>query len=366
VNGRQVPDRFPPDIERQFRESRIAGFSAINRNTFWSIAILLLMFAPWDAYVDPAHWRSAFKVRLIGAAVIVATGLLQQLPGTGHWLPLMARIRLVISVVAATVAASTLDRGYGFAVAGVVAIILTGPYIAIDVRDLLTTNLAALAAVGVVMVVVPLDPLDMIGTTVFMLLAMAVSMLLGRVLEALNRRAFALELELHRDARTDALTGLDNRRAIQERAPLELKRARRAGAPVSLLLCDIDHFKNINDRHGHEAGDAVLRSVATTLRATVRETDLLGRWGGEEFLAVLVDADARHAAEVADRMRANVAATPLGGLPEPATISIGVSTRPTAEPAADVWEALLKEADTHLYRAKSAGRNRVVTIADNG
>jgi diguanylate cyclase (GGDEF)-like protein len=366
VNSRRVPDRFAPDVERQFRESRVAGFAAINRNTFWSIAILLLMFAPWDAYVDPAHWRSAFKVRLIGAAVIVTTGLFQQLPGMGQWLPLMAKIRLVISVMAATVAASMLDRGYGFAVAGVVAIILTGPYIAIDVRDLLATNLAALAALGVVMMAVSLDPLDMIGTTVFMLLAMAVSMLLGRVLEALNRRAFALELELHREARTDALTGLDNRRALQERAPFELKRARRAGVPVSLLVCDIDHFKSINDRHGHEAGDAVLRSVAATLRATVRETDLLGRWGGEEFLAVLVDADARHAAEVAERMRANVAATPLEGLPETATISIGVSTRRHVETVADVWEALLKEADTHLYRAKSAGRNRVVTLADNG
>ena len=121
LTSRQVSDRFAPDVERQFREGRIAGFSAINRNTFWSIAILLLLFAPWDAYVDPAHWQSAFKVRLIGAAVIVATGLIQQLPAMGHWLPLMAKLRLVISLVAATVAASTLDRGYGFAVAGVVS-----------------------------------------------------------------------------------------------------------------------------------------------------------------------------------------------------------------------------------------------------
>ena len=360
LTGRPVSDRFAPDVDAQFRESRIAGFAAINKNTFWSIAILLLVFVAWDAYIDPAHWQSAFQARLFGAVVIVATGLFQQLPGKAHWLPLMAKIRLVISVVAATVAASMLDRGYGFAVAGVVAIILTGPYIAIDVRDLLTTNLAALLALAIVMVVVSLDPLDMIGTTVFVLLAMAVSMLLGRVLEASNRRAFVLELELHRDARTDALTGLDNRRAMQERGPLELKRALRAGVPVALVLCDIDHFKNINDRHGHEVGDAVLRSVARTLRATVRETDLLGRWGGEEFLAVLVDSDARRAAEVAERMRAAVAAAPLEGVAEPATISIGVATRQHVDTVADAWEALLKEADTHLYRAKSEGRNRVI------
>ena len=94
------------------------------------------------------------------------------------------------------------------------------------------------------MVVVSLDPFDMIGTAIFALLAVAVSMLLGRALEASNRRAFALELELHRDSRTDALTGLDNRRAMEERGIVELKRASRAAAPVSLILCDIDHFKS--------------------------------------------------------------------------------------------------------------------------
>jgi diguanylate cyclase (GGDEF)-like protein len=186
-------------------------------------------------------------------------------------------------------------------------------------------------------------------------------MLLGRVLEASHRRAFALELELQRDARTDALTGLDNRRAMQERATFELKRASRARVPVSLVLCDIDHFKTINDRHGHDAGDDVLRAVGHTLRAAVRETDLLSRWGGEEFLAVLSDTDARRAAEVAERMRAGVEAMPVAGMPERATISLGVASRQVIGDAGADWEALLKEADANLYRAKSAGRNRVVS-----
>ena len=347
------------DVEAQFRESRIAGFSAVNRNTFWSIAILLLVFVAWDGYADPVHWRSAFDVRLVGAAVVVATGLFQQRPGNARWMPLLAKVRLVTAVVAATLAATMLDRGYGFAVAAVVAIILTGPYIALDTRDLLAMNVAVLAAIVVVIAVVSLDPLDRIGTALFVLLAVAISMLLGRVLEASHRRAFALELQLLREARTDALTLLDNRRAMEERGPIELKRASRDGAPVSLILCDIDHFKSINDRYGHEAGDAVLRSVARTLQATLRATDLLGRWGGEEFLAVLVDTDTSRAVDVAERMRANVAATPLDGMSERATISIGVSTKQNFEVVALAWDALLKEADAHLYQAKSAGRNRV-------
>ena len=350
-----------PDFEAGFRENRVAGLSAVNSNTFWSIAILLLVFVAWDAYADPVHWRSALRFRLLGAAVVVATGLFQKMPGKAGWMPTMAKVRLVTAVVTAALAATSLDRGYGFAVAGVVAIILTGPYIAIDVRDLLAMNIVALLAVAAVMIAVSLDPFEMVGTGIFMLLAVAVSMLLGRVLEASHRRAFALDLKLHRDARTDALTGLDNRRSMQERGTLDLKRASRAGVPVSLVLCDIDHFKSINDRHGHEAGDAVLRAVARTLRAALRETDLLSRWGGEEFLVVLADTDARRAAEVAERMRASVEAMPFPAIGERATISIGISTTQDVGEVAAAWERLLGEADARLYRAKSAGRNRVIS-----
>ena len=348
------------DLDTRFRDSRAASLAAVNSNTFWSIAILLLVFAAWDAYADPANWRAAFQVRMLGAAIVVASGLFQRLPGNARWVPLMAKSRLVVAVITAAIAASMLDRGYGFAVAAIVAIILTGPYIALDVRDLLVMNAAAMLGLTAVMIAMALEPFDVIGTAIFALLAVAVSQLLGRALEASNRRAFALELELHRDSRTDPLTGLDNRRAMEERGGVELKRASRAGAPVSLILCDIDHFKTINDRHGHEAGDAVLRSVAKTLRAALRETDLLSRWGGEEFLAVLVDTDARRAADVAERMRVGVAVTPLDAIADRATISIGVSTVTEVRDVAAAWEALVKEADAHLYRAKSAGRNRVV------
>ena len=356
----RAPHRFAPDVEQLFRESRAAGLAAINANTFWSIAISVMAFSAWDYYADPANWFAAFRVRAAAVALIIATGIFQKLPGKLHWLVFLAKVRLVAAVVASLVAALILDRGYGFGVAGVITIILTGPYSAIDSRDLRATNIGALAAIAMVLLSAQLGTFEVTGTIVFVLLGTAASTLLGRVLEASNRRAFALELELHRDARTDTLTGLHNRRSMEERGLLELKRAERSGAAVSLILCDLDHFKSINDKHGHETGDEALRVVARVLRGALRETDMLGRWGGEEFMAVLVDTPMRSSIEVAERMRIAVGAATFPDLPGGATISIGVSTVEKVTTPLAAWDSLLKEADQLLYQAKKEGRNRVM------
>jgi diguanylate cyclase (GGDEF)-like protein len=254
-----------------------------------------------------------------------------------------------------------LDRGYGFGVAGLVVIFLTGPYIAIDSRDLLRMNVAALAATVVTLFFLPIDQFEMVGTIVFLTLSVVVSSLLGRVLEASNRRAFALEIEQLRDARTDHLTGLDNRRAMQERGRREVKLSARTGAPVSVILCDLDHFKNINDEYGHEAGDDALVKVAQVLRAALRESDALGRWGGEEFIAVLPATSAVGARDVAERMRLAIEATKFDDLDDSSTISLGVATSQDANDPTLEWDLLIKEADQRLYRAKHEGRNRVVS-----
>lgn len=332
----------------------------MNLDTFWSFVIIILAFSAWDYFADPANWLAAFRVRLAGAVAVAATGLFQKLPGKSDWLPTMAKVRLVIAVVASLVAALMLDRGYGYGVAGVAIILLTGAYSAIDTRDLRITNAIALTAVGIVVFAADLSTFDAVGTMVFAMLAAGVSQLLARVLEASNRRAFTLEQELHHDARTDSLTGLNNRRAMEELGPLELKRAQRSGKPVSVILCDVDHFKSINDRYGHEAGDTVLRITARVLRSALRETDALGRWGGEEFIVVLNDSGVTASGEVAERMRAAVAATKFEGLPDGATISLGVSTLIKVTSPISAWDGLIKEADSLLYQAKKEGRNRVI------
>jgi len=363
MNGQRPDGRSAHEIEAAFRASRTETLIAVNLNTFWSIALILLGFAAWDAYVDSAHWRTAFIYRAVGALVVIATGLFQKVPGRANWLPMLAKLRLLIALVASAYAASMLDRGYGFGVAGLAIIILTGTYVAIDSRDLLRINMLIVIVLVPVIMLVSLPTFDKIGTIVFVLLAIAASTLLGRLLELSNRRAYALELELLRDARTDSLTGLDNRRAMLERGRVELKRAQRSGVPVSVILCDLDHFKNINDKYGHEAGDAALTRSAMVLRRALRESDALGRWGGEEFMAILPGTDAPGAAEVAERMRLAIAVTQFDGLSEGTTISIGVASSAQLEDPGMEWDLLIKEADQRLYRAKREGRNRVVSTS---
>ena len=158
-------------------------------------------------------------------------------------------------------------------------------------------------------------------------------------------------------ANHDELTRLFNRRAVIERGMQTLAAAARHNRAVSILLIDIDHFKAVNDTLGHEAGDLALSAVATTLSAACRRTDIIGRYGGEEFCIVCADTTADEAMHLSERLlRAVEAITPPAGLRRSLSVSIGIATA-TDEQA---WDTLLKQADRALYAAKDAGRNRAV------
>lgn len=163
---------------------------------------------------------------------------------------------------------------------------------------------------------------------------------------------------LERLATTDHLTGLLNRRAFLEGMEREIYRARRHGLPLALIMFDVDHFKRINDSHGHPAGDEVLRRIAATCRRLLRDEDLVGRLGGEEFAVALVQPPMEAAAAVAERLRQSIEAQAIefGGRPVPVTISLGFAELGNGIDTAD---QLVSQADACLYAAKREGRNRV-------
>jgi two-component system, cell cycle response regulator len=176
-------------------------------------------------------------------------------------------------------------------------------------------------------------------------------------------RIASLVEESQRQAATDPLTGLMNRRSFKAASAMEIARSERHGYPLCALLLDVDHFKEINDKRGHAAGDIVLAHLGRLLTGEIRKVDFAGRWGGEEFVVLLSGSDRDGGLLVAERIRNAVASTRVedeAGEPIPVTVSIGSAVYYAGEGI----ESLLGRADAGMYLAKSAGRNRVMLGPD--
>ncbi len=180
----------------------------------------------------------------------------------------------------------------------------------------------------------------------------------GQVALALARAQLLAEVQ--QLALTDALTGLYNRRGLAELGQREVERARRLGRPLSALMVDIDHFKHVNDTCGHPAGDDVLRVIARLCHTTVREIDIVGRYGGEEFVLLLAETELPEAVAIAERLRHVIAADPIAAGEHTVSVSVSIGVAGLRPGLPDLG-SLIDQADQALYQAKQAGRNRVAT-----
>ncbi|HXQ82816.1 MAG TPA: PleD family two-component system response regulator [Xanthobacteraceae bacterium] len=208
-----------------------------------------------------------------------------------------------------------------------------------------------------------------IGVNDFLLRPIDMNELLARVRSQVRKRRYSerlrdnvqMSIEM---AITDALTGLFNRRYMESHLTTLVEQAASRGKPLTVMVVDIDYFKAINDSHGHDAGDDVLRDFALRIKRSIRGIDLACRYGGEEFVLVMPETDMAVAAMVAERLRRRIAAEPFtiqqGSRVVPVTISIGIAALRGKD---DTAASVLKRADQALYRAKRDGRNRVVPDA---
>ncbi|GMR11533.1 MAG: hypothetical protein BMS9Abin28_2368 [Anaerolineae bacterium] len=208
----------------------------------------------------------------------------------------------------------------------------------------------------------PLDlvvPLILFGGAIFVLMSSTISLQ-----TALDVRRIAV---LEQESITDSLTGIFNRRYLDRRLEEEVDRSRRYGFPLSVLMLDIDHFKKVNDERGHQFGDLVLNELGRIISKSVRRSDIVARYGGEEILIIAVHTTLSDAAELGERLRRHVETSELGkeasqreGGSIKVTVSIGIAD---LKDGMNDRQALIEAADGALYQAKSEGRNRVV-IAD--
>lgn len=178
--------------------------------------------------------------------------------------------------------------------------------------------------------------------------------------EAISKQRFeAANKQLERISRVDGLTGLYNRRYWEEMCGTEFKRAMRTGGPATMMILDIDHFKKVNDNYGHPAGDKTIKTLARIIAKAIRETDIAGRYGGEEFTIILPDTDVKSAKVVAERIRKLAEHLPVEWEDKVInfTVSVGLAEFHTSFGEYVAW---IEKADQGLYEAKESGRNRVI------
>jgi len=197
-----------------------------------------------------------------------------------------------------------------------------------------------------------------IGILVAVTCALSYLLLLVALPPVILLQRSLMHQQLAAAARTDPKTGLLNNTAWQREADTEVTRAQRTGSPLALLLVDVDHFKRVNDNHGHLIGDEVLRALATELRQQVRESDIVGRFGGEEFTVLLPHTGAAGAYGIAERLRTSAARLSVTAADAPISVTVSIGVAVLGQHGHDLFE-LLAAADAALYRAKDAGRDQV-------
>jgi diguanylate cyclase (GGDEF)-like protein len=335
---------------------------------FWLALGLGLML-----YVPP--WPSGHMLRNLGDLLIIGSGALQHRGLAMFWgQPARDRLYAAVLVLSALVVAFSLGQpnGHGWRVAAVCvgggvfllatvqllwqqgrrgtplfASALAGAY-GVLALALLVRAAKALASDGATKVSIDAPGASNVALVILVMFVggcmnlAQIRFVLGRVLQRLTNQA-----------QTDALTGTANRRGLLQALDEVHTRAQRGSHGYAVLMVDVDHFKAVNDRHGHAVGDQVLRRVALGLRDGLRTGDLVARWGGEEFCVLLPRINAADAQALAERMSQQIAAQ---GEPR-VTVSVGVAE---AQPGQESPEAVIRRADAALYHAKDLGRNRVI------
>jgi diguanylate cyclase (GGDEF)-like protein len=351
------------------RRQRIVIQRSLTAALVYAVCLAVLWWSVHEGLADAgaARWLSLVVV----GAPLTAYAVLRS-GATRAWADPSVAVPQMVAAIGCLAAAYAIIPAIRGSVLMVAALVVTFGAYTMTPRATRLLALFAVALLGSVMgVMSQLHPLrfDPVVERLHFAIVAAVlptlSLLAGQ-LSALRKRmkqqATDLQLALERIQRLatrDELTGLYNRRHLRDELAREADRAQRQRAPLALCLIDVDHFKPINDRHGHALGDEVLCGLSDLLLRMTRTGDILGRWGGEEFLLLLPATPVAQAADVVDRLRAAAGAAMVSAsLPElRVTISAGLAP----VDAVDAIETALEHADRALYRAKAEGRDRVCT-----
>lgn len=375
-----------PEIEADFRAHTAGTMARQLRSTLW-VWVAALLFISWMSYRFYGAVPSSHL--LLGSRLVVLVALLlliirsHQSPDyitDGHAVTFMEMVGFAVFFLVFMFRPElTIYK------LGVMVVLLIAVYVFIPNRLVTATAAAIVGIAGLMftMWVVGLSGREQLG--LFLLLAIPAALghvtayrlhraqreqyVLLRQAEASNAQMLKeieqrklLERELKHQAITDPLTGLFNRRHFEELYHRERERARRQGTPLMLVMVDLDHFKQVNDRYGHDSGDRVLRHVAAYFKDGLRQTDVIGRLGGEEFMLLLPDTECSEAQAMIERVRSGLAERTIKVGSEEEISVTATFALVAVQPEKDSLDLALKAVDQALYRGKDEGRNRLVIV----
>lgn len=315
----------------------------------------VVLFVLWDYWIAPRAVVLTAPVRI----ALVLVGSIAYRQGRFSWTAVQ-RCGFVYATHASAmvIAASLLPNGLLLGLAGIASSVFLVALVALRIATFLLIVLVP-SLLLFVLGAASMPLYGLIDAAVLYLFSAALAAAVMLVIGSVRRQAYLFEQRLLHNARHDSLSGAANRGYLTELAAREIALARRHKHPLAAAMIDIDHFKRVNDIYGHAVGDAVIRALVNTCTDSLREGDLFGRFGGEEFVCLMPQTDANEALACAERMRKSIEALQVdtGRGPVRFTISAGVAV---LEPEHGSWEALLEAADEALYLAKGGGRNRTV------
>lgn len=354
---------FDPALEAAYREQKFLETRFLVVLVGFAASVLAVVLWSWDWAIDPENAGQVLWIRLV-LGLILSVYPLGVLAGVrGKALPWLYAGVVLTTEGVFLYHLSFLETGLIYGIAGfmywfILPVFLGLPF-SVTVNSICFLAIALLPNLLVPMGVSP--EFELIKYNVLIWPTCAIGIFITALLDQLYRMIFLYRRKAEERARIDDLTGIANRRHFLEVGEHLLENCRRYGAPVSIIMLDIDHFKPVNDTYGHPAGDQVLYNISGVFRESLRKSDFLGRYGGEEFAVILPRTIPAHAVEVAEKIRQKVKSTLFtvnGGTVIRLTVSAGVGGVDTAEGEISL-EALVKQADDALYQAKRSGRNQV-------
>ncbi|MEF2270601.1 GGDEF domain-containing protein [Janthinobacterium sp. LS2A] len=317
-----------------------------------SLAALIVVYSVWDLLLDPANAIQSSMTRVLFAG-LAAIGFWPVVSSwTAHFRATWSHWMLSSGVILAT---AQLDGGLVEGVGGIVLGLFLVPFIANGASHFAIT-VTPPALLFILCSVAQCTLPELARGLLLYGSAVAVAFMQMRIAIAIRFHALTIERKLIRDATHDALTGIHNRGWLAQQAALAFSAARRYRTELVYVMLDIDFFKRVNDTHGHQVGDEVLKAVARTIQGTLRESDHFGRFGGEEFFCILPHTSKETAMQCAERIRQAVAALEVQAADAVVTVTISIGLAPMMD-ADGSWEDQLKRSDEALYLAKQSGRN---------